>query len=62
MNGVQILLLVQEQVNDQVATFRVVEEDKQRPVDEPGSLLESLQAGAEHTLVDELPQSKTTFI
>ena len=32
----------------------VVEEDKERPVDEPGSLLQSLQGGSEHTVVNEL--------
>lgn len=44
--GGDSLGLVKEQVDDVVPAFRVVEEDEQRPVDEPGPLLEGLQGGA----------------
>lgn len=40
------LWLVEEEVDDVVAAFGVVEENEQRPVDEPGPLLERLQRGA----------------
>jgi len=35
----------------------VVEEDEERPVDEPGSLLQGLQGGTEHALVDKLSET-----
>ena len=34
----------------------MVEKDKEGPVNQPSPLLQGLQAGAEHTLVDKLAQ------
>ncbi len=34
----------------------MVEKDKERPVNQPCPLLEGLQAGTKHTLVDKLAQ------
>ena len=39
LDGVEIRLLVEKQINDQVSTLGMVEEDKQAPVNQPGSLL-----------------------
>merc|ERR1719154_820656 len=43
LDGVQVLVLVQEHLHDQLPPFSVVEEDKQGPVDEPRPGLEGLQ-------------------
>ena len=40
--------LEQEQIDDVISAFWVVEKDEKRPVDEPGSLLEGLQ-GVSHS-------------
>ena len=56
-NGIHVLVLVEEHVNDQVPPFWVVEEDEQRPVDEPSPLLQSKQRGAEGVGVNVLLQS-----
>jgi len=39
----ELLWPVQEHLNDEVAPFGVVEEDKKTPVNEPGALLQHLQ-------------------
>lgn len=38
--------LIEEELDDVVSAFGVVEEDKEGPVDEPGPLLERLERGA----------------
>ena len=44
LDGVQVLLVGhQTVVYEEVASLRVVEVDKQTPVDEPGALLQRLQ-------------------
>ena len=55
LNGVQILLLIEEQLDNQVPALGVVEKHKQRPVDEPGFLLETLQGRPKGRLVDKQP-------
>ena len=47
LDGVEVLLLVQKQFNNQVSAFRVVEEYIEGPMDEPSTLLECLQSRAE---------------
>ena len=56
LDGVQVGLLVEEQVDDQVLTLVVVEEDEQTPVDQPGPLLQRLQVAPEGALINELLQ------
>lgn len=49
--------LVEEHLDDQIAPFDVVEEDEQRPVDQPGALLQRLHVGdasARRAVVDKL--------
>ena len=41
-----LLWLIQKQLNDIVSAFGVVEEDKERPVNEPCPLLERLERGS----------------
>jgi len=42
-----LLRLVQKELNDIVSALGVVEEDKEGPVNEPCSLLQSLQRGGD---------------
>lgn len=42
-----LLWLIQKELNDIVSALGVVEEDKERPVNEPCSLLERLERGAD---------------
>ena len=46
LDRIQIQLGVQEHVDDQVATFRVVEEHEETPMNEPSTLLEGQQGTA----------------
>ena len=61
LDGVEIRLLVEEQINDQVSPLGMVEEHEQTPVDEPGPLLQRLQLTAECALVYKLFQPGKYF-
>ena len=54
LDCIEILLLVKEQLNNEFAALRVVEEDEEAPVNYPSPLLQSLEGGAEGRLVNEL--------
>merc|ERR1719210_2520354 len=56
LDGVEIRLLVEKQSNDQISALGMVEEDKQAPVNEPGSLLQSLQIASKRALINKLFQ------
>ena len=56
LDSVEIGLLVEEEIDDEISTLGMVEEDEEAPVDEPGPLLQGLQVAAEGALVDELLQ------
>lgn len=56
LNNVQVNRLVQQHFDDQVASFRVMEEDQHAPMDQPSALCQKLHV-AVATVVDELTQA-----
>lgn len=56
LNNIQVHRLVQQHFDDQIATFRVMEEHEHAPVDQPSALCQQLHV-AEAAVVDELAQT-----
>lgn len=60
LNDIQVDRLVQKHLDDEVAAFRVMEEDQDAPVNEPSALCQKLHV-AERAVVDELAQTIEVF-
>ena len=56
LNDIQVYRLVQQVFDDQIASFRVMEEDQDAPVDQPCALCQELHVG-EVAVIDELAQT-----
>ena len=54
LNCIKTLWLVQEEINNIIMPFGVVEENKQRPVNEPCSLLKRLEWRTHRIFIDGL--------
>ena len=54
LNCIKTLWLVQEEINNIIMPFGVVEENKQRPVNEPRSLLKRLEWRTHSIIIDGL--------
>ena len=52
MKNVNLLILIKQHFYYQIAAFGMIEENKQRPVNKPGPLLQSLEWGIEGVIIN----------
>ena len=60
LNSVQIQWLVEEHLNDQIASFWMIDKHEHTPVNQPGALLQCLNV-AEIGVIDEFSQAVQVF-